>query len=98
MEFDESDAIKYMRGAVSGASAYDDNELLNLIDMIYDFYEANGLLDIDADTDDDDDVDIADILTYVRRMLAKDKGAKLSADDAEPLVRAYIDYENSLDS
>lgn len=98
MEFDESQAIRYMRGAATAAaSKYDDDELLNLIDMIYDFYEANGLLDIDADIDDDDDVDIDDIMAYVGRMLAKDKGATLTPDDAAPLVRAYLEYENSLE-
>ncbi len=99
MEFDESDAIKYMREHVDAAIAgkYDDDELLNLVDIIYDYYEANGMLDIDLD-DDDDELDIDDLCGYVERMLRKDKGAKLTADDAPSLIEAYIEYENSLDS
>ncbi len=99
MEFDESDAIRYMREAVGEdiAGAYDDNELFNVIDMIYDYYEANGLLDIDLDEDDDEELDIEDIVTYVKRMLAKDKGAHLKPEHVRDFVSAYIDYENSLD-
>ena len=98
MEFDESDAVKYMRENVDVAIAekYDDDELLNLIDIIYDYYEANGLLDIDLE-DEDDELDIDDLRGYVERMLRKDRGAKLIATDASALIEAYLDYENSLD-
>lgn len=97
MEFDETLAVKYMRQAAPDhAAAYDDDELLNLIDMIFDYYESNGMLEIDAD-DDEDDVDISDIVAYAERMLARDKGARLTPADAAPLVRAYLEYENSLD-
>ena len=99
-DFDESEAIEYMRRAVgeSVSALYDDNEFLNVIDMIFDYYEANGLLEIDIDSEDEDEVDIDDIVTYVTRMLARDKGAKLRPEHARPLVSAYIDYENSLDN
>lgn len=97
MEFDESEAIKYIRANIDAdiAAKYDDDEILNLIDIVFDYYEANGLLEIDAD--DDDDVDIADLTDYAARMLRKDKAAKLTPADAEPMVRAYLDYESSLD-
>ncbi len=99
MEFDENEAVKYMRSHVSpelSAKYPDDDELLNLIDLIYDYYEANGLLDIDVE-DSDDDIDMDDLLSYISRMLKKDKGAKLLPDDAEAFVNAYMDYEESLD-
>lgn len=98
-DFDESEAIEFMRRAVgdSVSDLYDDNEFLNVIDMIFDYYEANGLLDIDIDGEDDDEVDIDDIVTYVTRMLARDKGATMRPEHARPLVAAYLDYENSLE-
>lgn len=94
MEFDENDAVKAMQASV--ATAYDDNELLNIIDMIYDYYESNGLLEIDVDSDDDDDVDPADLVAYVKRMLGKDRGAHVAEADVDPLVRAYLEYESNL--
>lgn len=98
MDFDEQQAIKYIREHCPGLPNYDDDEYLNVIDMIFDFYESNGLLDIslDDDDDDDDDVDIAEIIDYVQRMVRKDKGSKLSTDHVEPIVTAYLEYEDSL--
>ncbi len=98
MEFDESDAIKYMRANVNEnlASKYDDDELINLIDIIYDYYEANGLLELDFD-DEDEELDVEDLCAYAIRMLRKDPGAQLSLDDVPELINAYLEYENSLD-
>ena len=55
MEYNEEEAIKYMRSHVAGADAYDDDQLLNLIDIIFDWYEETGDLEIDAEDDDDED-------------------------------------------
>lgn len=98
MEFDEDDAIKYIRGHIDTelSSLYDDDELLNLIDLVYDYYEANGLLDIDLDNDDEDDPDIDELREYIVRMLRKDKGAKLAPEHVMPLLSAYLEYESSL--
>ena len=98
MEFDESEAIKYMRRYVGDevSAKYDDDELLNLIDIVYDYYESNGLLELDL-SDDDDELDVEDLMEYISRMLRKDKRAQLSVEDARPLLEAYLEYEESLD-
>ena len=100
MEFDETQAIKYMQSHVPAEIAPmcgDEDELTNLIDLVYDYYEANGLLDLDFDDDtEDDDVDFEDLMAYVRRMLRKDKAATLAPEAVEPLLRAYLEYESLL--
>lgn len=99
-EFDENDAILAMRKAIPQAESekFDDDEFLNLIDIIWDFYEQNGLLDIDLDDDDPDDDEsmISDLVDYAVRMLKKDRNATLDIALVEPLVKAEIDYEDSL--
>lgn len=47
--FDEDDAIAFIRTQVGEeiSSLYDDDEILNVIDIIWDFYESNGMLEID---------------------------------------------------
>lgn len=99
MEYDEYQAIKLMRNAVSpeNAKLYTDDELLNVIDMIWDYYEENGMLDIDLSDDDDEEEDIlSDLSDYVRRMLKKDKGAHINPDDVQALVAAELKYEDSI--
>lgn len=101
MEYDENDAIKAIRNELSEQSnnLYNDDELLNVIDMIWDYYEENGLLDIDIDEENDGDEDIifSELCDYVCRMLKKDKEAKVQKEDVPTIIRAEIEYEQSID-
>lgn len=98
-EFDENQALKQIRDALPQPQAkeYTDDDLLNIIDMVYDYYELNGLLDIDAGPEEDEDLDIVSELTdYAKRMLKKDKACKIAPEHIEAIVRAELDYEESL--
>ena len=99
MEFDENKAVEYINGKLieAGRQIYPSEEVLNVIDMIWDFYDENGLLDIDAEDDDYDEEDIEpDLVEYVRRMLRKDKDATVLPEDVPLMVHAEIAYEDSL--
>lgn len=103
-EFDEKECIDRMRAALppraAEAAVYDDDELLNVLDMVWDFYESRGMLDPDDYTDDEPEGEelLADICAYVTKMLRNDKAAKVTPSDVEPLIRAELDYEAELDA
>lgn len=96
-EFDENEAIKTMRASLpeGKTQGYSDDDLLNLVDIIWDYYEINGLLEIDLD-EDETEVSVTDIVDYANRMIRKDKGANIAPEDIPLLVEAELDYENSL--
>lgn len=98
MEFDEQKAVEFINDKLVKASrqAYADDEVLNVIDMIWDFYEENGLLDPDAGDDEEDEDIEPDLIDYVRRMLRKDKDATIDLEDVPLMVNAEIEYEDSL--
>ncbi len=98
--FEEDAAIKAIRQALpeGKADTYTDDQILNIIDMIWDFYEENGLLEIDDDEEIEETALFDDLLRYTRKMLQKDKQSGIAPEDVETIVRAEIDYENSLDS
>ena len=98
--FDEDSAIKAIRAHLPAEKStyYTDDQILNIIDMIWDFYEENGLLEIDEDEDIEESALFDDLLRYVRKLLQKDKESGIAPEDVENIVRAEIDYENSLDS
>lgn len=98
MEFDEKQVILEMRNAISEESSrlYDDDELLNVVDIIWDWYDEQGLLEIDSEADDEE-VNVDALIKYVRRMLLKDKASPVQQSDVEPLVMAELRYEQSLD-
>lgn len=100
-EFDENEVVKQIRDNLpeESAKAYSDDDLLNIVDMIWDYYEMNGLLDIDASDDDDEPEDIvSDLVDYAKRMLKKDRGCKVQPDDLECIILAELAYEDYLDS
>ena len=88
-EFDENQAVKAMRKAIpsENSSLYDDDELLNIIDIIWDWYEDQGLLDIDAEADDED-VNTDALVKHVGKMLSKDSMSPVKREDIEPLAMA----------
>ena len=97
--YDETVAVKKINEALSKAarSEYDADELLNVIDMIWDFYEENGLLEIDDDFVPDEDENIAEELAdYVSRMLRKDKSSKIQFEDIPLIIKAELEYEDSV--
>ena len=99
MEFDEQKAIEFINARLveAGRAVYPDDEVFNVIDMIWDFYEENGMLEIEADPEEDlDDVE-QDVIDYVVRMLRKDKHAKVATEDVPLMVKAEMDYEDSIE-
>lgn len=98
MEFDEFRAVTFINDRLreAGRTPYPEDEVLNVIDMIWDFYEENGLLDVDADDDVEDDDIEPEMIDYVNRMLRKDKGASINPEDVPLMVRAEVDYEDSV--
>ena len=100
MEYEENITIKQTRKVLSDKSntIYDDDEILNVIDMIWDFYDENGMLDIDLeDGEDDSEAIYSELCDYVVRMLKKDKEAKILPEDVPAIVKAEVDYELSLE-
>ncbi len=95
-EFDEKQAIAAMNASIAGSGKqYDEDELLNIIDMIWDWYEDNGLLEIDTEADDEE-VNVDALVKYVKKMLARDSDAQIDQADVEILVMAELNYEQSL--
>lgn len=76
---------------------YDDDQLLNVVDIIWDFYEDHGMLDIDAAfSEDSDDPTADDIIRHTEKLLRKDKGATIDPAHVGPIVEAELAYEESI--
>lgn len=93
-EFDENEAIAAMCKA-SGLPATDalEDTACEVLDLIYDYYEESGALDISNDSDDD----IEAIATYVSKQLLRHP-AEIELDDAQltAMIAAELDYEDSV--
>ncbi len=93
--FDEKDAIDFIRRNAMTADLSDE-DILDMIDAIFDYYDENGELDLDFDDDDasaDDTADLEQITTFVAEAFA---GSGIERDVIASIVKAETDYENSL--
>ena len=100
MQYDETEAIAFIRKYIPSqiSAKYTDDEILNIIDMIWDYYEDNGFLELSTDDDEnDEEPQLHNILAYVKKMLAKDKLAVVDIDDAHYIVEGELAYEESLE-
>lgn len=100
MQYDEAEAVKFIRNYMPEdiRDRYDDDEILNIIDMIWDFYEEQGLLQIPEQDNSNDSMpaDYTPILAYVKKMLSKDKLAVVDTDDVHYIVEGELEYEKSI--
>lgn len=99
INYDEAEAVKFIREYMPEdiGTRYSDDEILNILDMIWDYYEDNGFLDISAvDGLDDAAPDLDKIIAYVNKMLAKDKLAVVDKADVHYIVEGELAYEKSI--
>ena len=97
MNFDEDKAIQFIRNSVGEtiSAKYSDDDIIDIIDCVFDYYEINGLLDIDLE-DDDEVIDVDEVVDYAKKMIRRDRFSKIDLDDVEPLVIAELKYEEQV--
>lgn len=97
-EFDENDAIEYIRQYAQNKikNKYTDDDILLLIDTMYDFYESD--YDIEAKYEDEgDECSVNEIVNYVKKNLRRDPDNQIEMDDVKVLVEGEVEYENTLE-
>ena len=95
MMYDEQDAIAYIRQKVGNElDKYDDDQILNIIDIVWDWQEANGYLDVDAD--DEDAIDVTALVDHALHLLKKDRGNLVVPEHVLPIVEAELEFEENL--
>lgn len=97
--FDEEKAVEFIRQMLPEniREKYDDDEILYVIDIIWDWYEKNGYLKIDAGVTDEEELDVPKLTAYVRKEIAKDKEMMMDPEDIDLVVKAELEYEESIE-
>lgn len=99
MKYDEDDAIKFIRATLPPevSERYDDDEILYVIDIIWDWYERNGYLKIDAGVTDEEELDVAKLTAYVAKEIKKDGEVVMDPADIDMIVKGELEYEESIE-
>ena len=98
-EFDENDAISFIRSYVPEAikNKYSDDDILLLIDTMFDYFEKGDEDEVLYDDDVVDEYNINEIVKYVKKNLRKDPDNQIEVDDIKYLVQGELEYENTLE-
>lgn len=87
--YDENDAVKFIREQVGDdiAKKYDSDDIMLLIDTMFDYFDAH---------DDEDEDDINAIAAWVAKELRKDRDNNIEPEDVPAIVAAELAYEETL--
>ena len=97
MEYDELDAISYIKSTIG--INIDNDVLLNIIDFIWDYYEENNMLDItfDDDTDSDEELLLKKLVEHTKNMIKKNNGINIDLEIIDKRILAELQYEKTLE-
>ena len=97
--FDEDKAIEFIRKTIGEkiSTKYSDDELLFVIDTIWDYYENNGFLSLDMDETEEEILDSDDLINYVKKEVANEEELVMDPADIGVIVKAELEYEESLE-
>ena len=91
--FDDAEAVKYIQEHVpiDAKEKFTDDEILYISDVIFDYYESNGLLEEEEEVD----IDMEELTEYVIKNSKRD-GFKFDPELVRWVIECEMDYEESL--
>ena len=97
--FNEDNAVKFIRAELpeSIREKYDDDEILSIVDIIWYYYEDNGYLSLNSIETEEEQLDVDDLVKYVKKEVKNDQELIMDSKDVELIVKAELDYEESLE-
>lgn len=98
-KFDEDKAIDFIRAFVGKevSEKYDDDEILYVIDIIWDWYEKKGYLSLNENVTEEELLNVDQLVDYVKKEIANDREIMMDPADIPLIVKGELEYEESLE-
>lgn len=95
LEFDDSEAIKFIMNLIpeEDKTTLTEDDIQYVLDVIYDFYEDEGL--VDEDTAEEASIDEEQLFNYVKKAAQKD-GIKLNDETIQLILDGEYEYGLSI--
>ena len=95
--YDDQEAVKFIQNSLPQEvkGKFSDDDITYITDVIYDYFESQGMLD--PTLEEDPEVDIEDLLDYIMKNSKRD-GFKFEREEVLFVVESEFDYEESLDA
>lgn len=94
--YDEDDSVKFIQNYLPQEykGMFSDDDILYILDLIYEYYESNGFLD--EDVDEVVDIDEDELVAYVVKNAIKDEVGKFDEDAITFIVQGELNYCESI--
>lgn len=94
--YDEDDSVKFIQNYLPQElkGKFSNDDINYIVDLIYDFYESNGMLD---DNDDEEiEIDEDEVVNYVIKNAQKDGVGKFEPEEITFIVQGELEYCDSI--
>ena len=93
--YDEDDAVKFILSFIPAEAKerINDEKIEYVLDVVYEFYDENGL--IDEDSTEEASIDEEEMFKFILKCSKKDK-MQLSEDDIRVILDGEYEYGKSL--
>lgn len=97
--FDEEKAVEFIRRVIpeNVNMKFSDDEILLIIDIIWEYYEKHGLLSLNIEESEEEQLDPDELTLYVKKTVKQDDDLMMDPKDIELIVKAELEYEESLE-
>ena len=95
LEYDEDESIAFIQNHLPEElkDKFSDDEVYYVVDLIYEYYESEGLFDEDSE---DIEINVDELLDFVIKHAKKDKVRDFSDDEIEIIVAGELAYCDTL--
>ena len=94
--YDEDDSVKFIQNYLPQElkGKFSNDDINYIVDLIYDFYESNVMLDDDGD--DEIEIDEEEVVNYVIKNAQKDGVGKFEPEEITFIVQGELEYCDSI--
>lgn len=95
--YDETESVKFIQNYLPQElkDKFSDDDINYIVDLIYEFYDSKGYMDMDDD-DTDIEIDEDELTEFVVKNALKDKVGKFVAEDIAFVVQGELAYCDSI--
>lgn len=93
--YDEDDAVKFILNFLpeDAKKSIDDSKIEYVLDVVYEFYDENGL--IEEDSTEEASIDEEEMFKYILKVSKKDK-MKLTEEEVQLILEGEFEYGKSI--
>ena len=97
--YDDEEAVRFIQNYLPQdlKGKFSNDDILYILDLVYEYYETNGLFDDEDDDDKEIEIDEDEVVEYVIKNLKRDKIGRFEPEEVTFIVQGEMEYCDSLD-